>query len=362
MSIALSHSQKRAGRIIVATVVTIIGLGGVGQIQSHVDSIREAKADYEMLYFPNEKLIRHLTAGLDNVIADFMWYRTVQYTAKEFRSKESKFVWLEHMTGVVTTLDPHHLDGYRYGGLFLALIGAEDLAVPILQEGFKNNPMSWELPYELHTIYLLSAETDPANTILASHYAMMVAERHEDRYKEFYVGLAQNLLSGSDRHDDAIELLTLALNNTKDPFLRQQAEAKLLEAIIAKNLSVLNKSAEVYNSRFGRKISSVDDLVTSGLIAEFNASAEEGDYFLDTNGAVRNSVVVHNYETRMGNKIRRHVTQYRNKFNEAPATLDDVAEFMSYRSGRYSYLLPDSEWYFDPATDEVTVRVVPPTE
>ena len=171
------YGWTRFGTVALPICISVISMGSFGMLQKHVDSLREADLNNEMLYFPNAEYLHHFTAGLENVVADFMWYKTVQYTAREFKTREFKFTWLEHMVRIVTTLDQHYVDPYRYGGLFLSMIDAEELAIPILKHGIVQNPNSWEIPYELHTIYLMNRGDDPSSKLLASRYAMMVAER-----------------------------------------------------------------------------------------------------------------------------------------------------------------------------------------
>lgn len=230
-----AHSARAFfSRLMAPILVAAVCIFGLGTLQNYVDSLRDTDTNSELLYFPNTESLHYFTAGLGNVVADFMWYRTVQYTAQEFKSQESKFEWLDHMIRAVTSFDPHYIDAYRYGGLFLALIDAEELSIPILKEGFRNNPLSWEIPYELHTIYLMNQHDQPGSRVIASHYALLVAERHEDAYKQFYIELAQGLLSGKDMHDEAIAIMTMVVRDATDPFLKGHAEIRLLYAYIEK--------------------------------------------------------------------------------------------------------------------------------
>jgi hypothetical protein len=340
--------------IAIPLVITIVSIGGLASMQRHVDALRESDLNNELLYFPNDRLLRYLAAGQENVIADFLWYRTVQYTAKEFGSEEHKFEWLEHMINIVTALDPHNIDAYRFGGLFLALIGADDLGIPILEDGFRNNPQSWEMPYELHTVYLMKGDEDPEFRILASKYALLVAERHEERYKKRYLELAENILSGGDLHEEAIEMLKDAVEEASDPFLRKQSEFQLLMAYIKRNLSVLRETSEQFKEINGREIQSLEELVDAGLINALPANPDEGEYFVDAEGRILNMTFVADRDSRTRNRIRRHIAEFREENGRNPSGID---ELLAYRKTDipYEILLLNVEWVYDPNSDTLSV-------
>lgn len=341
-------------RLVFPVIIAVAGIFGLGMVQSHVDTLRDLDVNDELLYFPNAKSLRYFTAGLDNVVADFMWYRTVQYTAQEFNSQEKKFEWLDHMVGIVTSLDPHYIDAYRYGGLFLALIDAEELSIPILKEGFRNNPLSWEIPYELHTIYLMNRRDQEGSRVIASHYALLVAERHENDYRQFYIELAQSLLSGEDMHDEAIAIMTIAVRDATDPFLKKQAETRLLYAHIEKNLSVLRKTAALYVSSIGKPIESIEDLIDAGLIDTSGENADEGEYFVDASGFIQNEVIVANIESRLRSRINRHLREFQEEIGRNPRSLDELTTHRG--KPPYGHPLPDKDWVYNSATDELTVQ------
>lgn len=116
--------------------------------QPRIDRIRKPQnLDEQLLYLPNEKLLRHFAGGMDSIVADLLWLRCIQYTALHFKT-DRKFTWLRLMCGVITRLDPYFAPVYRHGGMFLAALDAnDDAGLQLLHSGIEKNPDAWELPY-----------------------------------------------------------------------------------------------------------------------------------------------------------------------------------------------------------------------
>jgi hypothetical protein len=145
---------------------------GVVASQTRLDAARRAMAPpgEELLYLPNERLLTHFTAGMSGVIADLLWIQCVQYTAAEAKGARN-FTWLNHMVNTVVRLDPHFTDAYRYGGMFLAALKADDNAsLDLLHRGMIMQPMAWELPYEAAMVYLLNRRDAPEGPKRAAIY------------------------------------------------------------------------------------------------------------------------------------------------------------------------------------------------
>lgn len=145
--------------------------------QTRVDAARRdaPPGGGELLYLPNERLMTHFTAGLGGVIADLLWIRCVQYTAAEAKGARN-FAWLNHMVNTVVRLDPHFTDAYRYGGMFLAALKADDDAsLDLLHRGMAMCPFAWELPYEAAMVHLLNRRDRPDSARRAAVYLARAA-------------------------------------------------------------------------------------------------------------------------------------------------------------------------------------------
>jgi len=182
--------------------------------------------DDELLYLPNEKLLTHFTGGMSSIIANMLWLRCVRYIAEEAKGARN-FEWLEEMLHTVVRLDPYFVDAYRFGGLFLAALKAEDDAgLALLHKGIKQNPNAWELPYECAMIYLLNRRDHPHASIRAAHYLAMSAATGEA--PPFVADVASKLQSEHNLVEIEFEMWA-RMAQSNDAFLRELAETKLQE-------------------------------------------------------------------------------------------------------------------------------------
>jgi len=185
-----------------------------------------ADIDTELLYLPNEKLMTHFTGGMSSIIANLLWLRCVSYIAEEARGARN-FEWLEQMLRTVVRLDPHFVDVYRYGGLFLAALKAEDDAgLALLHEGIKRNPHAWELPYECAMIYLLNRRDHPESRTRAARYLAMSAAT--GNAPPHVAEVAAKLYGDHDLLEIEFDMWA-RMAQSDDAFLRELAESKLRE-------------------------------------------------------------------------------------------------------------------------------------
>ncbi len=69
---------------------------------------------------PRAAIVRPLLLGFHPLAADVYWLRTIQYYGAHAES-DRQFPHLYALVDFVTSLDPHFVDAYELGGLFLIL-------------------------------------------------------------------------------------------------------------------------------------------------------------------------------------------------------------------------------------------------
>ena len=335
-------------------VIVLALVPALGMMQGRIDDQLEVATGEELLYFPNDKLLRHFTGGLDNVVADFLWYRTVQYTGQEFSTRNSKFTWLEHMIDVTTSISPQYEDPYRYGGVLLTALDTEgtgraDNAMDVLKRGFENVPHSWTIPYEMHTIYLMNRRNEPNANLLASRYAVLVAERHTGSFKQKYFELSQKLLEQDNNHEYAVEFFRERVENETDPVLRALAEDQLRVAVIELNIDVLNAAVLSYRDVNGALPENLEVLVRDGFISALPDDPEQGSYFIDTRiEQVRNTTIAQERAQRLARRLTVNAQKRFDETGAYPANLDEVFEIMGREP--YNYPIPGGYWEYDAST------------
>jgi hypothetical protein len=121
-------------------------------IQNGIDARRgRFQAQEEILYVWSGQHVRRLSPGLENLLADIYWLRTVQYFGgQRVFATDKRFDLLLPLIDITTTLDPRFELAYRYGAVFLAEphpngAGRPDVAIDLLQRGAAANPGSWRL-------------------------------------------------------------------------------------------------------------------------------------------------------------------------------------------------------------------------
>lgn len=125
-------------------------------IQRGVDARRAEYGQQEdMLYLWSGQQVRRLSPGLENVLADIYWLRTVQYFGGQRAfAVQQRFDQLEPLIEITTTLDPNFELAYRYGAVFLAEAppagaGQPAAAVRLLRRGAAAMPNSWRIRQDL---------------------------------------------------------------------------------------------------------------------------------------------------------------------------------------------------------------------
>ncbi|MGH7410432.1 MAG: tetratricopeptide repeat protein, partial [Candidatus Methylomirabilis sp.] len=120
-----------------------------------------ATAEEESLYLPDAKYLKPILIGFHGVAADLLWIRTVQYVGAHLET-DRKFPHLAKALDLATSLDPHFLQPYGLGGLFLLYFARQpEAAVSLLEKGAAANPDRWELPHDLGRYYYLEARDYP---------------------------------------------------------------------------------------------------------------------------------------------------------------------------------------------------------
>jgi tetratricopeptide (TPR) repeat protein len=115
----------------------------------------------EWLFLPEAAQLKPMLLGFHGVAADLLWIWTVQYFGTHLET-DRKFPQLAKALNLATSLDPHFLEPYRLGGLYLLYFARQpEAAVSLLEKGAAANPDRWELPHDLGRYYYLEARDYP---------------------------------------------------------------------------------------------------------------------------------------------------------------------------------------------------------
>lgn len=333
-------------RSVAGILVTVVALGFVRAAQGRIDHMKSETASEELLYFPNEKLLNHFTAGLSSVVADLLWLRTIKYTVAEFHNPEHKFTWLEHMCNAVTGLDPNFEDTYVYGGMFMASIGSDDRAMKLLHRGVPNNPDSWKIPFEIAKIYFLNRGKEPESQEFVIHYLGMVAERSDDT--QYFLDWIDKIQETHDLEGGARMIWQNMADGSDDEFLRELARSKLLLLDIGVNLNRLREAAARYRADKGRAPECPADLIDAGYVSELPDLVLHGDYYVDAAGEIQNTIEIENRTEKLITGISTHLNVYKAENGVYPESLDALGVWLGATIPPH----PNAalSWDYDPKT------------
>jgi len=154
MSTAILRSPAR----ISACCLVVAGLFLVGAvIPLHRRSVSPEGSGVEdrILLLPPPPALRAASLGYRGMMADLVWLLTIQYLGGHITT-DRRVPELRRLVNTVVELDPHFVEAYTLGALFLGYT-AGDLpgAIALLERGIQYNPTRWELPHDLARTYYL---------------------------------------------------------------------------------------------------------------------------------------------------------------------------------------------------------------
>lgn len=176
---------------------------------------------YEVMYIPTGKILKPLTLGYDQLIADLLWIRAVNYIGTHYIT-DRYYPWLYHILDIVTTLDPKFIQPYMIGGVILSWETNQiDNSNKLLIKGMEHNPDVWQFPFYLgfnHFYYLNKYDEAAKYISIASKLPGHPA----------YLPLfAATLHSKSGDIQTAITFLREIYKNTTDENIRKEIRAKM---------------------------------------------------------------------------------------------------------------------------------------
>lgn len=353
---ALRAMRERSEANGLATMLVIAGTFIAAGIMSTVltPAIERARPDRflrdEMVYFPSGAFLDEAAAGQDELIADYLWLRAIQYYGMH-RQTDRQYQWASHIFHVITALNPRFVEAYRFGGLVLAA-DANDLAggIDLLKRGFHANQDRWEIPFDLGFLHYLSHQD-----LLAAAYFRRAAElpgagEQVQRFTAFAYRRGGDAAAARDMW---IQMRDTATN----PVSREIADYALSDIELQKALSVLQTAADAYRQAEGRTAGSVNDLVRAGLLDEIPTDPFGRGYLIDpiSGRVVSIFKVVENVSTTLAT-VQKTVLTYRQKTGAFPAALDTlIAE--AYMT---AIVLPEGvSLEYSPSNGKVAVRASP---
>jgi hypothetical protein len=238
----------------------------------------------ELIYLPPTPVLRAMSLGYEHALADVLWFRTMNYFGKHYRSDRA-YPWLAYMCDVVTDLDPQAEHVYRFGGVLLPWEADRiDDGIALLEKGTRNVPDSWRLHYMLgFSYYFFTGDLAAASRTLRTATLLPGAP-------DFVAHLAAIVQASDQGPDSAIAFLS-ELERTADEGVRAAIQDRIGQLSLARDIDALEAAVRTFRSRFNRQPGTLAELVAAGIVPAIPPEPFGGVYVLDrTTGHVRSSV------------------------------------------------------------------------
>jgi hypothetical protein len=223
--------------------------------------------DESMLYVESAGAMSKLALGYDALLADVYWIRAVQYfggTKLAERARRQHDL-LYPLLDITTTLDPLFNIAYRFGAIFLsegypAPPGRPDLAVKLLDKGFRNNPVKWEYLYDAGFVHYWWTRDYPAAA------AMFEKASQVPGSPEWMPGLAAATLSRGGDRQGARFVWRQVFEHAEAEYMRENARRHLVQLDIMDELDVINSLMARVAAELGVPVLTWDPLVQRGML------------------------------------------------------------------------------------------------
>lgn len=215
-----------------------------------------------MLWFQSGPLLKRVSLGFDNLLADTYWMRAVVYYGSRRREEKNRnYDLLDPLLTLVTTLDPQFKVAYRFGAIFLAEAdplgpGRPDLAIDLLERGIAANPNAWEYPHDIGFVHYWWLHDYPA---AAEWFAK--ASRLPKAAEWLAALSASTLAQGGDRQSSRF-LWRQLLESNDASWVKQNAERALAQLDAMDVLDELNRASQRYTAREGHPPRTGQDLIS----------------------------------------------------------------------------------------------------
>lgn len=229
----------------------------------------------ELAYFPSGKFLKPVVIEYENLAADLVWLRAIQYYGHHLMT-DRKYTWLGHIFDILTQLDPKFVGAYRFGGMTLAWDAEKpEEGISLLRKGMHENPLRWELPFDIGFIYYMVLK-DYAK---AGNYFYLAGKMPEtwqiaQRWAAFSYGKSE------DRRGFGKLLFEDLYHSTTNPELKKVAKRGLLFIRRQEHLEYLQKGVDKYYEKYQRYPPDLKTLEREGLIDSIPHEPSGGYYLL----------------------------------------------------------------------------------
>lgn len=242
----------------------------------------------DTLYFPNQDSTGYLSFQFKNVLANILWFQTVNYFGKHFQG-DKNYRWLNHMCNAVVYLDPKHKDIYEFCSLLIAWEANDPKeAKKILTKGIDHNEY-WRFYYlrGMNSLIFFEDSLSAKNDFIKASKI--------PKSPPFLKFLAAKTMADLESPESVIEFLQNMISSAKDTSQKEALTERLLKTINEYNQLKLNEYLIIFRGEFKREPSDISELKTVGAPNSIFIDPYNGKYFIeDKKIKASNGVAINN--------------------------------------------------------------------
>ena len=260
------------------------GFAGVWKLQEKIDAQFDGMhQEADDLVLRSGKLLKVMSLEYAPLMADLYWTRVVQYYGDKAVHRDSNFELLWPLLDVTTTLDPNLLVAYRFGSMFLSEnapqgAGRPDLAIQLIQRGIQANPEYWRFYEDLGFIYYFELQ-DYGKAAAA----FLEGSKNPDA-KTWMKVLAAKVSEQGDNSETSAFLWNDIYTTTTDPQMKENAATHLQLLKSDEDCKAIDAVSTDFEKKNSRKPSSIQELVSAGMLKGVPADPTGHSYVLDGDG------------------------------------------------------------------------------
>jgi tetratricopeptide (TPR) repeat protein len=270
----------------IAALLLIATLAGSIAVRRRVEQLRGSQSTLEeVLYLPSGKMVKRLSLGYSNLLADIYWTRAVQYFGSRHIQHSQRYDLLAPLLEITTDLDPNLIVAYENGSIFLSQqqpegAGEPDKAVALVEKGIRNNPAYWRLYFTLGFIHYVDR-----HDYKAAQQAFQKGSEVPGAYSWMKV-MAARMAEKAGEPATAGYLWKTIYDTTTDKDIRENAANHLRSLRAQAEIEELERRTRIYEQRFGKPPESWLEMSRAGLLGGIPADPDGNPYKLRLDGTV----------------------------------------------------------------------------
>jgi len=271
-------------KAVVFGVAVLGGMAGLWNVQKKIDTERQPlQLESEELMMSSGSMVKHLSLEYAPLMAAIYWTRAVQYFGEKHYLHDRNLELLWPLLDITTTLDPHLLPAYRTGSVFLSDTpprgaGEPDLAVKLLERGIQENPEQWRLYQDLGNVYYFDKKDYPK-----ASEAFEAGSKLPGAFLWMKI-MAAKIAAEGESLETSYFLWKQIYDAANEPEIKKNAESHLRLLQVQLDCREIDRLANEYEKRAGRRATKMNELVEGGLLRGMPRDPEGYPYIFGEDG------------------------------------------------------------------------------